>query len=57
MNDGHGLHASFLLQRLAEEQGEEWVDRHRRDLEDQLAVLAEQGILLTDGQFQELRGD
>lgn len=56
VTDGHGLHADFLLHRLVEERGEDWVERHREALEDQLTRLAEEGHLLDDGQFEELRG-
>ena len=55
MSDGHGLHADFLLHRLVEERGEDWVAQHREALEDQLARLANEGLLLNDGQFEQLR--
>jgi hypothetical protein len=53
MKQSHELHKRHLLDTLRAERGDEWMQQHAGLLDEQLEMLARDGVVLTDEEAQE----
>lgn len=52
MRASHRLHKQYLIERAEVARGPEWVAAHRGLLAEQLDMLAHEGVVLTDEEFE-----